>query len=236
MSLLAAGAIIGGGVSLVKGLFGAVQARKAQKNINKLLSNPVTYKRPEEYAKELAMREQGLSASMPGQGQMYDNISSAGATARGAAEKGAISSNTYGSAVGDIFSKQLQAYQDLGIKSAEWRDLQKEKYVNTLGKGAEYSDTEYQENVLRPYETRLNIATGNKQAGMTNMANGFEGVASTAMNFFGTKYAQDVMKGMMPSSGWGKDNQLLSSTMPNPSYSPQENLLNTLQGMKPKIN
>jgi len=194
-------ALISGGTSAIKGIGGAIMASKAKKEISRLLDNRTPYKRPEEYGKELAIREQGLSRRLPGEGLTSDRIGGATSQAYGAAERGAISSNTYGRSVGDIYQKQLNAYQDLGVRSAEYQDLQRDKYTQTLQRGAGYSDTEYQENVLRPWEIRMNQLAGEKVAGQQGMWSGAEGVASSAMNFMGTQYAQKIMKGLTTGAG-----------------------------------
>lgn len=235
MSLLGAAALISGGISAVKGIFGAAQSVKANKQIKKLNATLPKYKRPEEYGQELALRaKMAGQGQLPGLGQITDNISGATSQAYGAAEKGAISSNTYMGAVGDIYSKQINAFQDLGIKSAEFQQTQKENYMNTLQKGADYSDTEWQENVMRPWEVNMNEAQSKKKAGGENLWNGLEGMSSAFSSFAGTKYASEVMQGLQKTgvgSGAGK-----TATMPTASYDPQRNLLNTLFGMKPKTN
>ncbi len=195
MDPLTIAAIVGGGVNLVKGLFGAIQSAKAQKKTNRLLDNPVTYKRPEEYARELAMREQQAAQSQPTwMRQAKENIGQGFATGVGNLKESAISSNTLSGGIGDLYQKQIQAYQDLGMQAQKWQETQRENLAGTLRQGAGYSDTEYQENVLRPWETQMNMAMGNKQAGATNLFSGLEGMSSTFANFAGTKYFQDIMK------------------------------------------
>jgi hypothetical protein len=184
-------------LNIGKAVFGAAQAVKANKQVKNLMANQVTYKRPEEYAQELTMR-QGLASQtqLPGMGQITDNIGAASAQARGAAEKGAISSNTYMGAVGDIYSKQIQAYQDLGVQAANFQQTQKENLAKTLQQGAGYSDTEWDQNKLQPWNMQMNMAQSNKQSGWANLWGGLEGQAMSANNFAGTQYAQQIMKGL----------------------------------------
>jgi hypothetical protein len=193
--LLTGSGIAGAGLNLAKGIFGAFQTAKANKEIRGLLANPVTYKRPEEYEQELNMRRQLMSQSqMPGQGYMEQNIGQSVAQALSASEKGAISSNSYQKSVGNILDKQLQAFQDLGMQSAQWQQRNKENYMSTLQRGADYSDTEWSENKLRPYETKLNMAFSNKQAGQQNLWGGMEGAISGVQDLIGTKYYSDILK------------------------------------------
>jgi hypothetical protein len=184
--------------NLAKGLFGAIQARKAGKGISNLMANQVTYKRPEEYAQELSARNQMVSQSqLPGIGQITDNIGSAAASARSALKEGAISSNVYNRGVGDVFAKQVQAYQDLGIKSAEFQQKQKEGRLTTLQRGGDFSDTEWTQNKLYPWELQMNMLQSQKQAGVANAWGGTEGMQTSANNFAGTSYAQQIMSNLM---------------------------------------
>lgn len=198
MSLLLAGALISGGTALVKGITGAVQASKANKGIKRLMANQPTYKRPEEYNTLLAMRQRlAAQGQLPGYGYLEDNIGQATSTALQESKVGAISSGAYQKSVGDIFSKQMQAYQDLALQSAQWQDRQKEGLAEAYKIGAEYSDTEWEQNKLRPWEMKMNQMTSQKQAGTANMWEGIQGVGSSIMDFAGTKYSQDIMKKLM---------------------------------------
>jgi len=240
ISALLAGSLIGGGVNLAKGLFGAVQASKARKGINKLLANQPTYKRPEEYGQELAMRAGLASQNQPAwMRQAKSDIGGAFSQSLGASERGAISSNTYQKSVGDLFNKQIQAYQDLGMEAQKWQDTQKENYMKTLQTGAGYSDTEYEQNVRMPWDIRMNELTSQRQEGASNLWNGLEGMASGAMNYVGTKYYQDIMKGLQGgngggSAGFGKTPMKQPYTLGS-QYSPKSNLDKTLAGMAQKV-
>jgi len=196
MGLIAAAAAISAGVGLAKGVYGAVQSARANKGINRLLDNPVEYERPDEYGQilqsALQRSEQGEPAWMS---QARDDMRGASATARGAAERGAISSNTYGKAVGDIYSKQLQAYQDMGMQAQQWQDKQFANLQNVRQMGAGYSDTEWAENKLRPWETQMNMYQSERQASATNTWSGIESMAGGFMDYAGTKYAKDNSSG-----------------------------------------
>jgi hypothetical protein len=60
------------------------------------------YEIPQEYENILARYKQAYAGNMPGYEQMLSQTEQSGARARGAAERGAISSAAYGSQVGDI--------------------------------------------------------------------------------------------------------------------------------------
>jgi hypothetical protein len=158
------------------------------------MANPVTYKRPEEYAQELAMRRQmAAQQQLPGQGYIEQNIGQAGASALSAAERGAISSNTYQKSVGNILGKQLDAFQNLGYQAAQFQQANKESLMGTMQRGAGYSDAEWQVNKQSPWDMRMNMAQSKRQAGAQNLFGGLEGMTSGLMDFAGTKYMQDIL-------------------------------------------
>ncbi len=225
MSLLAASAIIGGGLNLIKGVIGGVQAARGVKATNRLMQNQPVYKRPEEYAQELAMRQKAMSEQLPGYGIYKENIGQATSQALSAAEKGAISSNVYGKQVGDIYQKNLNALRDLTVQSAQFQQGQKENYMRTLQQGAGYSDQEFQFNKLQPWEIQMNMAQSQKQTGTQNLFGGMEGMASTLSSFAGTKYYSDIMKGLMG----GKN-----AVTPTPQQSQYNNVLPWQDYNKPR--
>src|SRR5512146_623786 len=150
---LGVSAIASGGANLAKSIFGLFQYRKGQKELNRLLVNPVTYKRPEEYYADLeAQKQRAGQTRMPGQGYVEQNIGGAYSQAVGDLEKGAISSNVFNRGVGDLYQKTLDAYKDLGFQSAQWQDQQQQNLSGARQRGANYSDMEWQQNQLRPWE------------------------------------------------------------------------------------
>jgi hypothetical protein len=184
-------------LSLAKGIFGAVQTAKANKQIKSLLANPITYKRPEEYLKELAMRKSMASQTeMPGMGYKQDSMNQLLSQTLSSAKEGAISSNVYQKSVGDAFQKAINSLRQDSYDNAQWQQQQKENLIGTLGKGAGYSDQEFTTNVQQPWDIKMNMAQSNKQSGATNLWGGVEGLAATATDYAGTKYYQDIIKGL----------------------------------------
>jgi len=191
-------AIAGGALNLGKSIVGMVQTARASKGINRLMAQQPTYKRPEEYETMLAMRQKmAAQGKLPGQAYMEENIGQAAATARGAAREGAISSTSYQKSVGDIFGKQMQAYQDLAMQSAQWQQQQKENLAQTYQQGAQYSDTEWEQNKLRPWEIGMQQYQSQKQAGAQNLFGGLEGMMGNLSSFAGTKYYQKTIDELM---------------------------------------
>ena len=96
MDPITIGAIISGVSALAQSGFGAAQAASGNKQFKKLLANRPNYEIQQEYKDILARYQQAQAGDMPGYQQTLSNIGQAGARARGAAERGAISSASYG--------------------------------------------------------------------------------------------------------------------------------------------
>jgi len=189
---------VGTALNLAKGIFGAVQYFKGKKEEKKLMANQPVYKRPEEYEQELAMRKQmAAQGAMPGQGYMEQNIGQAFAEATQGLKETAISSNVLNQGIGDLFSKKTQAYRDLGIQSAQWQQGMKENLMKTLQAGAGYSDTEWEQNKLRPWEIGMNRAEAKQQSGIANLFGGAEGALGNITSFVGTGYYNKILGELM---------------------------------------
>lgn len=235
MSALSSAA--GGAIDLTKSIIGMVQTARANKGINRLLAQQPTYSRPEEYGTILAMRKQmAAQGKMPGQAYAEGNIGQAAATARASAREGAISSTAYQKSIGDIYSKQLQAFQDLSQQSALWQQQQRENLAQTYQQGAGYADTEWEQNKLRPWEIKMQQFQSQKQSGAANMFGGAEGMVGNLQSYAGTSYYQKMLDALM---GVGGNNISASKSpfagqqfsQPVQGYNPQQNLLNILSGM-----
>lgn len=184
--------------NVAKGIFGAVQAAKGRKELNNLLANPVTYKRPEEYFADLQAQQQRAGMTkMPGQGYAEQNIGQAYSQAIGNLVKGAISSNVYQRGVGDLYQKTLNAYQDLAQQSAQWQDQQQANLSAARQRGMQFSDQEWSQNKLFPWEMKANMATDKIQAGQQNMSSGFGGALGGLSDFAGTSYYNAMLKKLM---------------------------------------
>jgi hypothetical protein len=218
------GAIIGGGIGLAKGIFGAVQAGKGNKQLNTLLNNRPQYNISQGY-QDAFKTYQGLANSqMPGYDIMKGQIDQSGARTQQNLERGAMSSNQLMSGALSAQDKELDAIKNLGLMSAQWRGQQQQNLAGAQDKMGQLQDQQWQQNTLDPYNTRLNIAAGNKQAGMTNMFGGLQEAGSSLMNFAGTNAYMKVLQGMQQQPNI-KPQQF---SQPLASPNPQQNLNNTL--------
>jgi hypothetical protein len=92
--------------------------------------------------------------------------------------------------------KELQALQQLAVMGAQYKtDAMKNlQGAQTQMGGLQQEAWDY--NTNQPYMAKLNMANEKKQAGMANLWGGITDLGSTAMNFVGTKYMSDIMKGL----------------------------------------
>lgn len=210
---LVAAALIAASASVAQGLMGVAQTglgkKSAKKNIANLLANQPIYKTPEQYYQQLNYAQGKANQGNPlWASQQKENIGQAFAGATGDLKESAISSNTLNAGIGDLFSKRIQAYQDLGMQTQQWQEKQQENYMNTLQQGANYADTAWEQNKLRPWEIQINQNESKLNAGWQNISGGLQGIGSAATNFMGTKYAQSVMKGLQNTGGGSSTNPI----------------------------
>jgi len=200
MDPLTISALITGGISLGKGIFGAVQAGRANKQL-KGMQAP-TYARPEEANELLDLYRQRASATrLPGQEAIESGLGATVAEGIGAANRAASSSVSALGAVTDLYGKKQQAIRDLGIQFAEYKAARQAELGGALGQAAQYSDREWEMNKWNPYQVKMNELTGQRQAGMENLFGGLEGMGMAFNNLMGTKGYMDVLKSLNPSGG-----------------------------------
>ena len=231
---------VGFGVNLAKGIFGAVQASKGSKQLNSLLANRPQYNISKGYLSAYSTYKQMAASQLPGYQQQLEQIGQSGAKTMDYAREGAMSSNQYMSAALQSQDKETDAIRNLGIQSAQWRTQQQQQLAGAQNQMGQLQDTQFQQNVLDPYNMQLNMANEKKQAGMANIFGGVQEAASTLSNFAGTSAYMQTLQRMYPQQGMtaykGQVNGQVFSSPLQQQYSPQQNLLNTLQNTKPTIN
>lgn len=211
MSLLA-GALISGGLSAVKGIVGAVQSRRAAKDLRNI-QRP-TYERPQEAGEMLDMFRQRASISqMPGQEGMESRMGAGVAQGVQDIQRTASSSVAAMGAVTGLHGRRQDAIRDLGVQFAEYKSARQAELGQALGQAAQYSDREFDMNKWQPYQVRMNELTSQKQAGAANMWGGLEGMGTAFNNLQGTQGYLDVLKQM----GQGGQGQSMPPIPPPPS-------------------
>jgi len=186
------GALLTAIPSLAQGILGGIQAAKGAKGFKRTMAARPGYEIPQEYKNILAQYQQARAGNMPGYEQTLGQIGQLGARTRGAAERGAISSTAYGSQVGDIYQKELDALQNLGVQQEQYKTRMLDKVTGAQGVlgGQKLAKQEWEE--LIPYQTELNRYGEMQKGGIENIFKGIQGMGMTASDLWGTKYLQDM--------------------------------------------
>lgn len=229
------GAIATGVSSLLNfglGIADRIKANKLQKQWNKLYSQRPEYEIPESYTNALNLYKQRAAQSkMPGQDILEENIQQSSARARTAAERGAISSASYGAQASDIYSKELEAIQDLGIQSAQFQWANQGQLGEAMQMYGGQQEKAQDWNTLGKWTTGLNVLESQMGAKNQN-ANTFLGnTAAGLMNFAGTQYFADALRQQVGSETvptWLLGRQSAPVGQPQ---SAQNKLLDTTRGM-----
>jgi hypothetical protein len=224
------GAIAGGGLGLLKGIFGAVQGAKGNSQLNSLLANRPQYNISQGYQDAFKTYQSMANSNLPGYDIMKGQIDQSGAQAQQNLERGAMSSNQLMSGVLSSQDKELKAIQNLGLMSAQWKAEQQKGLAGAQQMMGEQQDKAWQQNVLDPYNIKLNMAAGNKQAGVQNMFGGLQDAGSSLENYAGTAAFSKILQGMQqqPNPLPQQFSQPLND--PNP-MNPQQDLNSTLSNM-----
>jgi hypothetical protein len=120
----------------------------------------------------------------------------AGARARGAAERGAISSVSYGSQVGDIYQKELDAIQNLGMKQEEWKASQMQNVAGAQAAIGEQKAQQWNVNQYVPWQTEMNRLGEQRATGMQNLFQGIQSGLGGISDLAGTSYYTKILKGL----------------------------------------
>lgn len=198
MSALGLGAILSGGASLLQGIIGGIQASGANKKLNQLQANRPQYQIPKEYEDILNQYKMSYASDMPGYAQTLSNIGQAGARARGAAERGAISSNAYGAQVSDLYQKELDALQGLRVQQEQYKTAQLGNIAQAQGALGAQKSEQWNINQFLPWQTEMNRYSEQKSTGMQNLFSGIQSGIGVVSDYLGTKYYTDAMKGLYP--------------------------------------
>jgi len=198
MAPLLAAALISGGASAVQGIIGGIQAARGRKGFKRTMGAQPQYEIPQEYQNILSRYQQMYAGTRPGEAKELSDVYQSGARARGAAERGAISSAAYGSQVGNIYQKELDAIQGLGVKQAEYKQAQLANMAQAEGQLGQQKSAQWEMNKYMPWQTEMNRYGEKEKMGIQNLFGAIQSGVSTASDYFGTKYATDVIKGLYP--------------------------------------
>lgn len=196
MGPLGLGTILNAGSSLLQGIFGGIQASRANKRFNQTMANRPNYEIPQEYQSILSRYQQTAAGNMPEYNQTLSQIDQLGARSRGAAERGAISSNAYGSQVGNLYQKELDALQNLGVQQEQYKSAQLDKISGAEQAMAGQKEQQWNINKFLPWQIEMNRFGEQKQAGIQNLFSGIQSGIGNITDFLGTKYYTETLKGL----------------------------------------
>lgn len=192
------GAIATGVSSLLNlglGIADRIKANKLQKQWNTLYSQRPEYEIPEAYTGALNLyKQRAAQTKMPGQDILEENIQQSSARARTAAERGAISSASYGAQASDIYAKELEAIQDLGIKSAEFQWANQGQLGEAMNMYGQQQEKAQDWNKIGAWSTKMNTIESQMGA-KTQNANAYLGNAAAGLlQFAGTDYYKRMLE------------------------------------------
>jgi len=186
--------------NVIQGVTAGIGALQNTRDFNRLKGNQPQYQIPEEYKKNLAMAQQLYAGNMPGYSQTLSEIGQAGARARGGAERGAISSNAYMSSVGDIYQKELDAIQGLGVQQEQYKTQQAQNVMAQQGVMGEQKGQQWNLNKNLPWQTEMNRLGESKAANTQGFFSALQGLGSGVTDLLGTKYLSEAMQGLQPTN------------------------------------
>lgn len=228
--------LVTSGIGLGKGIFGGIQAAKANKKLNKTLANRPKFEIPKEY-QDVLSTYQRLAASnkFPGQDILESKLQQSTARATQSAERGAISSNAYQGAVGDIYQKELEAYQNLGVQAQQYQSQMQDKLAGAQQTMGGLKSEQWNINEYGKWQSEAQRLAEKAGVGKQDLWAGFGDITSSLTNLFGTKALIEAMK-FGQGQGYGKTAlKPFGTPMSGSAYSPQSNLDITLSDMVRKL-
>jgi hypothetical protein len=181
MAVLAAGAIVSGGIALGKAIHGGVQKRKARKALESL-QRP-EYKQSEQLKENLAQAKKESQQGLPAQQyqaaqQQIDRQYSLGGQQIQSLQGGLAGLGGLAQSSTDAFSKLISA--DAAARESKRQDLYG---ARTAMAGEE--KTAYEQNVLNPFQEERSALSQDYQIGAQNLSGGLSDLGSAAMDVAG---------------------------------------------------
>ena len=171
--------LMSAGTAAVKTGIGAAQAAKGKK----LAKGAV---RPEKEipsaVEEYLANAKTMAANkrLPGQGALEQKIGASSASGIRQATQGASSSAALMAAIGGIKGEEQSQLADVGVKSAEFQDLNQQRLQDALLKYGGAQDDVFEANEMEPFKDEAAAAEALTGAGMQNIVGGIEQGAGTA--------------------------------------------------------
>lgn len=182
LSLILAGAKTG---------LGALQAYKGNKAAKSAIRSE--YEIPSAVNEQLKLaKAQALQTQLPGQSQIESNISGGVQTGiRAAKESGDPVAMM--ATISALNANQNQAYNQLGVQGAQFKQQNMANLQNVLGNYGQYQDKAFGYNKDEPYRNKAAAAEALKGSGIQNIASGLSDAAGIGMQSMANKQQGDMM-------------------------------------------
>ncbi len=191
LDLLGIGAMAQAAVEGGKAIYGASEAKKGREEMYGAIDK-IKYSRPEEYEQIMSLLQQRTDSVGTRREMAEDRVRQN--TAGSIAGFGQLADSPVGALGGfaQLKARESQTIADLGLQYEGIRDEAMLGEAKGLEMGAGYSDKEQYYNDMYKNMLHANIGASRMGAGQNMLWGGLEGVASTALDYAGTKYLSNV--------------------------------------------
>lgn len=202
--LLTAG-LIAGGAQAGLGIFDMFKGRKERKKAESFLAAN-KYQIPESAKGYLQSAERMASGvGLPAQDLIESRLAATTAQGVGAIQGAATSAADVQAGLANLFGQQMMSEQNLGVEAAnQWQENQRQ-LQRAQQMFAEEERTEWNQNVLMPYQQRMQRAAEYSQRGRQGLSAGFQGVAGALSGGMQIQGAQNRFNQYMNYLGGGNE-------------------------------
>lgn len=179
------GGMVQGTASIIQGIGGFIQAKKARKEEKKLLENRPKYKMPQEILDDQARAKNIAQGYDQARAQGERALTAQTSQAMGQASQQGGSATSQLAALAAINQSRNQAQLGLEQQSTQNQASKEARLIAANQAVVEGKDIEFDYNVNAPYQYALRKANMNLAAGKENIQKGVQGVASSGETFAG---------------------------------------------------
>lgn len=184
---------IGLGTGLLQTGIGLLERRKARKERDAAESflEANKYQIPEGAMASLSTAERlAQSPTLPAEDLIRSRLAATTAGGVGALQGAATSASDVQAGLANLFGQQMMAEQDIGISAAQQFVENQRQLQRAQEMMAGYEDLEWQQNVLAPYQQRMERAGQYSQRGAQGIGMGLQGLAGTGAGIMQQKGAE----------------------------------------------
>lgn len=214
----------------IKGIAGLIQGIGGARKQKQLWQNrPLFGVTSGEKANDQLYGNLAALTQLPGQQGFEDKLGQTYAEGVSDINKTSISSLGATQGAIDLSGKKMQAVQDLASQFSSFKYQNQQALGQWNNQKTQLEQERFNVNEYQPWNVKMNEATGQKQAGFSNMGSGID----SGLGMLGDLAGTDQMMKMFESLYGGSSGGGLQ--MPRNRYNPQQNLNRTLSGMVSRI-